>query len=82
MDASQFKQAAKLGRDQDQHRHGWPPGLDTAFIANISLNILKNFDLRPARQKSSWQNTPKFIAQKNEYLGSAGQLETVRKLVS
>ena len=74
-------QGRAAGRDQGQHRHRRPPGVDP----------------RPPRvlprssRKSSTFATPgkifvaeyaKFIAHKNEKLGSAGQLEKVRAALS
>jgi len=41
----------------------------------------ENFDLRPIG-KVFMAEYAKFIAQKNDYLGSAGHLEEVRKVVS
>ena len=80
MDADQFKHAAELGVTKinidTDGRLVW-----TRVHREFFLEKPENFDLRPPG-KVFMAEYAKFIASKNEKLGSAGQLETVRKLVS
>jgi fructose-bisphosphate aldolase, class II len=80
VDASQFKQAAKLGVTKinidTDGRLVW-----TRVHREYFLEHPEGFDLR-APGKIFMAEYAKFIAQKNDYLGSSGQLEAVRKLVS
>ena len=80
VDATQFRQAAtpgetKINIDTDG-RLVW-----TRVHREYFLEHPEGFDLR-APGKIFMAEYAKFIAQKNEYLGSAGNLEAVRKLVS
>lgn len=80
VDASQFKQAAKLGVTKinidTDGRLVW-----TRVHREYFLEHPEGFDLR-GPGKIFMAEYAKFIAKKNEYLGSAGELENVRKLVS
>jgi len=80
VDADQFKHAAELGVTKvnidTDGRLVW-----TRVHREFFLDKPGNFDLRPPG-KVFMAEYAKFIAGKNEKLGSAGQLETVRKLVS
>ncbi len=80
VDATQFKQAAKLGVTK--------VNIDTdgrLVWTRVHREILRDhpevFDLRKPG-KVFMQEYANFIAEKNEYLGSAGQLEKVRELLS
>lgn len=79
VDADQFKYAAKLGVTKvnidTDGRLVW-----TRVHREYFNEHPENFDLRPPG-KVFMGEYAKFIAGKNEKLGSAGQLETVRKLV-
>jgi len=80
VDASQFRQAAQLGVTKinidTDGRLVW-----TRVHREYFLEHPEGFDLR-APGKIFMAEYAKFIAQKNDYLGSAGHLEEVRKLVS
>jgi fructose-bisphosphate aldolase class II len=80
VDANQFKHAAELGVTKvnidTDGRLVW-----TRVHREFFRDKPENFDLRPPG-KVFMAEYAKFIAGKNEKLGSAGQLETVRKLVS
>jgi fructose-bisphosphate aldolase class II len=80
VDADQFKHAATLGVTKvnidTDGRLVW-----TRVHREFFIEKPENFDLRPPG-KVFMVEYAKFIAGKNEKLGSAGQLETVRKLVS
>ncbi|MDK2980335.1 MAG: fructose-bisphosphate aldolase, class [Chloroflexota bacterium] len=80
VDATQFRQAASLGVTKinidTDGRLVW-----TRVHREFFLEHPEGFDLR-APGKIFMAEYAKFIAQKNDYLGSAGQLEAVRKLVS
>lgn len=80
VDATQFKQAAKLGVTKinidTDGRLVW-----TRVHREYFLEHPESFDLRPPG-KIFMAEYAKFIAQKNDYLGSSGTLEEVRKLVS
>ena len=80
VDATQFKQAAKLGVTKinidTDGRLVW-----TRVHREYFLEHPEGFDLR-GPGKIFMAEYAKFIAQKNDYLGSSGQLETVRKLLS
>lgn len=80
VDADQFKHAATLGVTKvnidTDGRLVW-----TRVHREFFLEKPENFDLRPPG-KVFMAEYAKFIAGKNEKLGSAGQLDTVRKLVS
>ena len=80
VDADQFKRAAELGVTKvnidTDGRLVW-----TRVHREFFLEKPENFDLRPPG-KVFMAEYAKFIAGKNEKLGSAGQLENVRKLVS
>ena len=79
-DAGQFKEAATLGVTKinidTDGRLVW-----TRVHREMFLEKPENFDLRPIG-KVFMSEYAKFIAEKNEYLGSAGQLEQVRKLLA
>jgi ABC-type multidrug transport system ATPase subunit len=79
VDADQFKRAAELGVTKinidTDGRLVW-----TRVHREFFRDKPENFDLRPPG-KVFMGEYAKFIAGKNEKLGSAGQLETVRKLV-
>jgi fructose-bisphosphate aldolase, class II len=80
VDADQFLQAAKLGVTKinidTDGRLVW-----TRVHREFFRDHPENFDLRPVG-KEFMAEYAKFIAAKNIKLGSAGQLEIVRKLVS
>jgi len=80
VDADQFKRAAELGVTKinidTDGRLVW-----TRVHREFFRDKPENFDLRPPG-KVFMAEYAKFIAGKNVKLGSAGQLETVRKLVS
>ena len=80
VDADQFKRASELGVTKinidTDGRLVW-----TRVHREFFLEKPENFDLRPPG-KVFMAEYAKFIAGKNEKLGSAGQLENVRKLVS
>lgn len=80
VDASQFKRAAELGVTKvnidTDGRLVW-----TRVHREYFLEHPENFDMRPPG-KVFMAEYAKFIADKNEKLGSAGQLETVRKMLS
>jgi len=80
VDATQFRQAAKLGVTKvnidTDGRLVWTRVHREFFIENPEM-----FDLRKPG-KIFMAEYAKFIAAKNEYLGSSGQLADVRKLVS
>jgi fructose-bisphosphate aldolase, class II len=80
VDPTQFKPAAKLGVTKvnidTDGRLVW-----TRVHREYFLEHPENFDLRPVG-KVFMGEYAKFIAEKNAYLGSNGQLESVRKLVS
>jgi len=80
VDASQFKQASKLGVTKinidTDGRLVW-----TRVHREVFRDQPEVFDLRKPG-KVFMNAYAEFIAQKNEYLGSAGQLPDVRKLVS
>jgi fructose-bisphosphate aldolase class II len=79
VDASQFKRAAVLGVTKvnidTDGRLVW-----TRVHREHFLEHPENFDMRPPG-KVFMTEYAKFIADKNEKLGSAGQLEAVRKLL-
>jgi fructose-bisphosphate aldolase, class II len=79
VDATQFKRAAELGVTKinidTDGRLVW-----TRVHREYFLEHPENFDLRPIG-KVFMSEYAKFIAQKNNYLGSNQQLETVRKLI-
>lgn len=79
VDAGQFRKAAQLGVTKinidTDGRLVWCRVHREAFRDDP-----KNFDLRPPG-KIFMKEYAKFIAQKNEYLGSAGQLDAVRKML-
>ena len=80
VDASQFKQAAKLGVTKinidTDGRLVW-----TRVHREFFRDHPEGFDLR-APGKVFMAEYAKFIVEKSNYLGSAGELEAVRKLVS
>jgi len=79
VDENQFKRAAELGVTKvnidTDGRLVW-----TRVHREYFLEHPENFDLRPIG-KVFMSEYAKFIAHKNEKLGSAGQLEAVRKLL-
>lgn len=79
VDASQFRRAAQLGVTKvnidTDGRLVW-----TRVHREYFRDHPEVFDFRPMG-KVFMAEYAKFIAQKNEYLGSAGQLENIRKLV-
>jgi len=79
VDADEFRRAAELGVTKinidTDGRFVWTRGHREFF-----RDFPEKFDLRDPG-KIFMAEYAKFIAQKNEKLGSAGQLETVRKLV-
>ncbi|MFZ5911109.1 MAG: class II fructose-bisphosphate aldolase [Chloroflexota bacterium] len=79
VDANQFKRAAELGVTKinidTDGRLVW-----TRVHREFFLEKPENFDLRPPG-KVFMAEYARFIASKNEKLGSAGQLEAVRKLI-
>jgi fructose-bisphosphate aldolase class II len=80
VDPTQFKRAAELGITKvnidTDGRLVW-----TRVHREYFLEHPENFDLRPIG-KVFMTEYAKFIGEKNNYLGSAGQLESVRKLVA
>jgi fructose-bisphosphate aldolase, class II len=80
VDPTQFKPAAKLGVTKvnidTDGRLVW-----TRVHREYFLEHPDNFDLRPVG-KVFMGEYARFIAEKNTYLGSNGQLEAVRKLVA
>ena len=80
VDASQFKRAAELGVTKinidTDGRLVW-----TRVHREFFVEHPDNFDLRPVG-KVFMGEYAKFIAEKNAYLGSNGQLEAVRKIVA
>ena len=80
VDANQFKRAAELGVTKinidTDGRLVW-----TRVHREYFLEHPENFDLRPPG-KVFMAEYAKFIADKNEKLGSAGKLEEVRKLLN
>lgn len=80
VDAGQFKEAATLGVTKinidTDGRLVW-----TRVHREFFLEKPENFDLRPPG-KVFMAEYAKFIAAKNVYLGSAGQLEDVRKILA
>ena len=80
VDAAQFKKASTLGVTKinidTDGRLVW-----TRVHREFFLEKPENFDLRPPG-KVFMAEYAKFIAEKNEFLGSAGQLEEVRKLLA
>lgn len=79
VDATQFRRAAELGVTKinidTDGRLVW-----TRVHREYFLEHPENFDLRPIG-KIFMAEYAKFIAAKNEYLGSAGQLPSVRKML-
>jgi len=77
VDATQFKRAAQLGVTKvnidTDGRLVWTRVHREYFLAHP-----ENFDLRPVG-KEFMAEYAKFITSKNEYLGSAGTLESIRK---
>ncbi len=77
VDATQFRRAAELGVTKinidTDGRLVW-----TRVHREYFLEHPENFDLRPVG-KVFMTEYAKFIAQKNEFLGSAGQLEAARR---
>jgi fructose-bisphosphate aldolase, class II len=80
VDATQFKRASELGVTKinidTDGRLVW-----TRVHREFFLEKPENFDLRPPG-KVFMAEYAKFIAEKNEFLGSAGQLEAVRKMLA
>ncbi len=80
VDATQFRRAAELGVTKinidTDGRLVW-----TRVHREYFLNKPEEFDLRPIG-KVFMAEYAKFIAQKNEYLGSAGQLDALRQMLS
>jgi len=80
VDANQFKRAAELGVTKinidTDGRLVW-----TRVHREYFLEHPENFDLRPPG-KVFMSEYAKFIAAKNEKLGSAGQLDSVRRMLS
>jgi fructose-bisphosphate aldolase class II len=80
VDAAQFKEAATLGVTKinidTDGRLVW-----TRVHREFFIEKPENFDLRPPG-KVFMAEYAKFIAAKNEYLGSAGQLEKVREMLA
>ena len=80
VDARQFREAATLGVTKinidTDGRLVW-----TRVHREMFLENPENFDLRPIG-KVFMAEYAKFIAAKNEYLGSSGQLEDVRTLLA
>ena len=80
VDANQFKEAATLGVTKinidTDGRLVW-----TRVHREFFVEKPENFDLRPPG-KVFMAEYAKFIAAKNVYLGSAGQLEDVRKILA
>ncbi|HOU15250.1 MAG TPA: ketose-bisphosphate aldolase [Anaerolineae bacterium] len=79
VDATQFRRAAELGVTKinidTDGRLVW-----TRVHREYFLEHPENFDLRPIG-KIFMSEYAKFIAEKNEFLGSAGQLEAVRQVL-
>jgi fructose-bisphosphate aldolase, class II len=79
VDATQFRKAATLGVTKvnidTDGRLVWTRVHREYFLAHP-----ENFDLRPPGTVFMAEYA-KFIAQKNDYLGSAGQLDDVRKML-
>jgi len=79
VDATQFRRAAELGVTKinidTDGRLVW-----TRVHREHFLEHPENFDLRPIG-KIFMSEYAKFIAEKNEFLGSAGQLEAVRQVL-
>ncbi len=79
VDATQFRRAAELGVTKinidTDGRLVW-----TRVHREHFLEHPENFDLRPVG-KIFMAEYAKFIAEKNEFLGSAGQLEAVRRVL-
>lgn len=79
VDATQFRRAAELGVTKinidTDGRLVWTRVHREHFLAHP-----ENFDLRPVG-KIFMTEYAKFIAEKNEFLGSAGQLEAVRQVL-
>jgi fructose-bisphosphate aldolase class II len=79
VDATQFRRAAELGVTKinidTDGRLVW-----TRVHREYFIEHPENFDLRPIG-KVFMSEYAKFIANKNEYLGSAGQLEAVREML-
>ena len=80
VDATQFRHAAELGVTKinidTDGRLVW-----TRVHREYFQNKPEEFDLRPIG-KVFMAEYAKFIAQKNEYLGSAGQLDALRQMLS
>jgi fructose-bisphosphate aldolase class II len=80
VDATQFRRAAELGVTKinidTDGRLVW-----TRVHREYFLEHPENFDLRPVG-KIFMNEYAKFIAQKNDYLGSAGQLDAVREMLA
>jgi fructose-bisphosphate aldolase class II len=80
VDATQFKNASKLGVTKvnidTDGRLVWTRVHREYFLAHP-----ENFDLRPVG-KEFMAEYAKFIASKNEYLGSVGQLDSIRKMLA
>ncbi len=80
VDPTQFKRAAELGVTKinidTDGRLVW-----TRVHREYFLEHPENFDLRPVG-KIFMAEYAKFIVQKNEYLGSNNQIDTVRKILS
>ncbi|MFZ6029165.1 MAG: class II fructose-bisphosphate aldolase [Chloroflexota bacterium] len=80
VDATQFREAARLGVTKinidTDGRLVW-----TRVHREYFIEHPENFDLRPVG-KVFMSEYAKFIAEKNEYLGSAGQLDAVRAMLS
>jgi fructose-bisphosphate aldolase class II len=80
VDENQFRRAAELGVTKvnidTDGRLVW-----TRVHREYFIEHPENFDLRPVG-KVFMGEYAKFIAHKNEKLGSAGHLEELRKLVS
>jgi fructose-bisphosphate aldolase, class II len=79
VDATQFKRASELGVTKvnidTDGRLVW-----TRVHREYFLEHPENFDLRPVG-KVFMAEYAKFIAEKNNYLGSAGQLDAARKML-
>jgi fructose-bisphosphate aldolase class II len=73
----EYLPAAPLGGNQDQYRYGREAGLDSGTPGIFPGSP------RTVRFSAAWQNLCgricEFIARKNEKLGSAGQLSSVRQ---
>ena len=77
VDEDQYLPAAKLGVTQGQHRHRRPPGLDPRPPRVLPRQAGRLRLPRPPG-KIFMAEYAKFIASKNEKLGSAGKLAEVR----